>query len=189
MVFLAFSMLILAILLLPGMFAWVVRPLDSAAKLRQRPTQFTIVDFLCLFVLVQVPTALLHYHLGTQESGHRILYLLDPYAWLTVGTIWFKCVQIMSRAGIQQTWRRATLLLFVLPATLLSMFGCIAVIVGILSGVCDRGFGKGAFLLMVLSIVLPLNIWFCAFLVRRILAASELSPEAPQSGDSPPEET
>ena len=31
--------------------SWIARPLDLAAKHRQHATQFTIVDFLCLFVL------------------------------------------------------------------------------------------------------------------------------------------
>ena len=43
-----------------GLGIWVFRPLDRAAKGRRCPTQFTIVDFLCLFFIVQAPTALIH---------------------------------------------------------------------------------------------------------------------------------
>ena len=82
---------------------WAVGPLDKAAKARQHPTQFTIVDFFCLFILIQVPTGLIHSLTLIQDKTSLTLrFILDGYAWLSCGLIWWKCVQIMSRAGIHR---------------------------------------------------------------------------------------
>lgn len=46
---------------------WVLRPLDQAAKGREAPAQFTLVDFLCLVFMAQLPTGLVRW--AFRESG------------------------------------------------------------------------------------------------------------------------
>ncbi|NLE38502.1 MAG: hypothetical protein GX621_10805 [Pirellulaceae bacterium] len=168
----------------------IVRPLDQAARTRHCPTQFTIVDVLCLFALVQVATSLIHHltEVGDPLVGReaRIAYFYDAYAWLSIGLIWWKCVRIMSRAGIHKPWHRIVLLIFVLPGTLLSLVlgGFLAVAIPISLAVsvgqveawlvwCELGLAIGVLAM----------IWVCAFVVRRIVAASESVAAAP---DDPP---
>src|SRR3990172_12694922 len=66
---------------------WIARPLDLAAKNRRHPTQFTIVDFFCLFVLIQVPTALIHsIPIGPGTAIQEwIPFALDAYVWAAIG--------------------------------------------------------------------------------------------------------
>ncbi len=101
--------------------AWILRPLDQAAKSSVRAPQFTLVDFLCLFVLIQLPTGLIHGWLrGTDYPG---IWVLDGFGWGSCGMMWWISVRTLSRAGIQNPWHRGTFLLSALP---LAFFGSIA---------------------------------------------------------------
>ncbi|MBN1588307.1 MAG: hypothetical protein JW888_02210 [Pirellulales bacterium] len=153
---------------------WIARPLDLAAKDRQHPTQFTIVDFLCLFVLVQAPTALIH--AIKNEPGVQIeaIYLLDGFAWISVGLIWWKCVEIMSRAGIQKPRHRVVLLLFVLPVTvagpLVPIVFPIVVAIGMVRFYSPIGL---VFTALCIAGGLPAALFWCARLTEKVVAASE----------------
>ena len=106
-------------LIVAGLGMWVFRPLDKAAKGRHCPTQFTIVDFFCLFFIVQAPTALIHSKTFAKEAGAAV-YLLDGFVWICCGLIWWKSVEVMSRAGIRRPWHRIVFLTVVFPVTLVA---------------------------------------------------------------------
>jgi hypothetical protein len=113
------AMFALLVEIILGLGIWVFRPLDNAAKGRRCPTQFTVVDFLCLFFITQVPTALIHSNTFTKEAGSAV-YLLDGFVWICCGLVWWKSVEVMSRAGIYRPWHRIVFLTVVFPVTLVA---------------------------------------------------------------------
>lgn len=93
--------------------------------------QYSIADFLCLFVLIQFPMALIHGYLNPRAIGfsgrdddRTYVWLLDGYVWLACGALWFVGVRTLSRAGIRNPWSRSIFLVVVLPATLVSAILC-----------------------------------------------------------------
>ena len=153
---------------------WIVQPVDLAAKNRRHPTQFTLVDFFCLFVLIQVPTALIHSIKVELGVHHQEIYLLDGYAWFACALIWWKCVGLMSRAGIQKPAHRVVLLVFVLPvafagALLPFVFAMVTAIGMLKFRSPERLVGTAVFL----AAAVPAAMIVCARLTRRIVAASD----------------
>ncbi len=100
---------------------WIVGPLDRAAKATQGRMQFLLIDFLCLFVLAQLPMALIHGWLAPEEAGMR--WLFDIFAWCAFGAVWLVSVGLLSRAGIQRPGLRALFLVFVLPGAVSGVIG------------------------------------------------------------------
>ncbi|MCX7428249.1 MAG: hypothetical protein NTW96_21800 [Planctomycetia bacterium] len=111
------AMFALLVEIIVGLGIWVFRPLDNAAKGRRCPTQFTVVDFLCLFFIVQAPTALIHSKTFADGAG---VYWLDGFVWICCGLIWWKSVEVMSRAGIRRPWHRIVFLTVVFPVTVVA---------------------------------------------------------------------
>ncbi|NLE38503.1 MAG: hypothetical protein GX621_10810 [Pirellulaceae bacterium] len=160
---------------------WVVRPLDRAAKARQRPTQFTIVDFLCLFVLAQFFTALIHsIRPGREEEVQEwVPYLLDVYAWISIGLIWWKCAEIMSRAGIDKPWHRVVLLLFVLPVTAVGPLSPFILVIVAAIGMARFSSHVALGLTMTLMVAgVTAGLFVSRRLIRRIVAESESATDA-----------
>lgn len=113
---------LLAVLGIPvaGMMlaAWVLRPVDRAARLRQAPPQFTLADFLCLFFLAALPTGCLRWLAGgTDNSG---VGCFAVFAWTACGLLWWTAVQSLSRAGITDTWHRAAFVALVVPTAVVT---------------------------------------------------------------------
>ncbi len=117
--------------------AWVLRPVDRAARLRQAPAQFTLADVLCLFFLAALPTGCLRWMAGGMaEDG---VGCFTVFAWTACGLLWWTAVQTLSRAGITHTGHRAALLTLVVPTTLL---GAVMIPVLTLLIVSDSGGGR-----------------------------------------------
>ena len=109
---------------------WILGPLDCAANGKTLPTQFTMLDFLSLIFLFQLPMAAVHWWLGGIEIDPRgpgennaTILMLDGFGWISCGLMWWLSVGTLSRARIQNTWHRAIFLAFVLPVT---YFGTLA---------------------------------------------------------------
>jgi hypothetical protein len=111
-----------------AIWRWILHPVDQAGKRLALPTQFTIVDFLCLFFLVQLPMAFIHYGDFGEAWGGR--WLLDIFTWLACGSMWLVSVRTLSRAGVRKQWHRAVFLAFVLPVAV-----CSAIVVPCLTAV------------------------------------------------------
>lgn len=105
----------------------ILLPLDRAARRVEAHVQFTLIDFLCLFLWVQAPMALIHGLLHDVESERR--WFLDIYAWLAEAFLWWFSVQRLSRAGITRAGHRALILVFAIPMTLVAMFATPVLIV------------------------------------------------------------
>jgi hypothetical protein len=101
--------------------AWVVVPVDRAAKGRRHPPQFSLFDFLCLFILIQLPTGLIH---GLMEADEQeTIWILTLYGWGACGGMWWMSVRALSQAGVSNPRHRAVFLLAALP---IAVFGAIA---------------------------------------------------------------
>jgi len=118
------SVLLLIVAAACGVVAnWVFGPIVRAGKERRLPPQYSITDFLCLFLLIQLPMALIHGYLQPAQSGFLpggatgVVWLLDGYAWLACGALWWGSVRGLSRAGIRNPWSRICFLVVVLPVT------------------------------------------------------------------------
>lgn len=113
--------LIAAASLLTAIGRWIVGPLDRAARHRMRPTQFTMVDFLSLMFLFQLPMAAVRSWASMREE--RSVFVFYVFGWLATSAMWGMSVRTLSRAGIKNIWHRAIFLALVLPA---AYFGSIA---------------------------------------------------------------
>jgi len=110
---------------------WVLGPIVRAGRVRRLPPQYSITDFLCLFLLIQMPMALIHGYLQPAQSDflrggddRAYVWLLDGYVWLACGAMWWGSVRALSRAGIRNPWSRGYFLLVVLPVTLVGTGVC-----------------------------------------------------------------
>lgn len=100
--------------LLYVMGRWILGPLDDAARSKRHPAQFTMIDFLALMFLFQLPTgAIASFSFADYESG--AVWVLYLFGWITVGLFWWTAVRTLSRAGIHNAWRRAAIVGVVLP--------------------------------------------------------------------------
>jgi len=122
----------LCVLLAPIGSLWllgqlILGPLDQAARRRRGPTQFTMLDFLCLIFLIQLPMGLLQatFVRGSELGGAagRVLYVVGA---VIGGLMWWVSVRQLSGAGVTLTAHRGGFLALVLPV---AFFGSIAMIV------------------------------------------------------------
>jgi hypothetical protein len=93
---------------------WVLGPLDRAAKNRRYPIQFSLADFLCLFVQIQLLLA--WPALAFRESQDKTAMACVTV--LVVGLvllIWWTGVHTLSRAGVHGTFGRAFTLTVSIP--------------------------------------------------------------------------
>jgi len=103
---------------------WILQPVARKAKPRKHSRQFTLADFLALFLVLQLWMALVHamFADGTGEARG----LLDVCGWIVLGLPWWVCVQMLSRAGVRTAWRRGVFLAIVLPITVAGTFAVVA---------------------------------------------------------------
>ena len=107
----------LCMLLLPAFL--ILQPLTRAAKDRRRPIQFSIADFLCLFLLVHLCTAPTICFLSTELSTEDAVVVYGV-AWPSCGVLWLCSLFWMSNAGIINFWHRSVFLGLVLPVVVVS---------------------------------------------------------------------
>jgi hypothetical protein len=106
------------------MGAWILRPLDRAAKNRKHPTRFTMLDFFGLVFLAQIPLAVIH--ALAFDGDASLVWFLDLLAWIGSLMIWWFGVKTFSNAGIRSTWIRAGLVFLALP---MAFYGSFAIVV------------------------------------------------------------
>ncbi|MBN1910609.1 MAG: hypothetical protein JW818_12765 [Pirellulales bacterium] len=160
--------------------SWAIKPLTQAAARNRGPSQFTIADFLCLFVLIQVPTALIQ----MIQTNSRLLLVLTGVAWLLVGLAWAYGVGQMSQAGIRRGRHRAGYLLLIFPTVFLSVMSLPFCMVALFAGL-----EKGHMLLVVGSLMLiawavvglPLARRFTCYIVETALADERTREQAHES--------
>src|SRR3954447_12416723 len=69
---------------------WIARrilsPIDRAAKYREAPVRFSIGDFLCLFLAIQIPLAAVYRFMGEATIGAYWTFTI--ITWLVAPVIW-----------------------------------------------------------------------------------------------------
>ena len=157
---------------------WVFRPVDRAAKNREHPPQFTIADFFCLFFILQLAMAIIHWQFGLvgEEATMHYVYTFDAFAWFACGTLWIKSVHLMSRAGIQKPSHRVLFLAVIIPATLVGALGTPALLIFTLIAIFAKPSSESFYNLPILLAVLclmPPILYAAARSTRWIVAAAE----------------
>jgi hypothetical protein len=127
----------------PALFAarWILAPIDRAAKHRQAPVRFSIGDFLCLFILIQIPLAVVfRIQYGIREASNSReesvvdigLWILTAALWIVGTVIWYMGSRTLSKAGVAHGGLRFVYLGLILPLvyygllpfTILTVAGC-----------------------------------------------------------------
>jgi hypothetical protein len=92
---------------------WVLGPIDRAAKARRAPVRFSIADFLCLFVAVQLPLTLVARM--RSDDTEPYFWFFAILAWVVAPVIWIACAAALSRAAITKGSQRLIFMGLVLP--------------------------------------------------------------------------
>jgi hypothetical protein len=169
-----FGLLALALILAAfiGAGRWVVMPIDRAAKIRNAPRRFSIGDFLCLFLAVQVPLTAIHLLIRAEER--RMFWGFSIATWIAAPVIWYVCTQALSRAGINQGVYRAVFLGLVLPVVYYGLFPFVLLPFVILSAIVSRDAVMLSLLdtfvssWVIITVLLWLSGLYTRWLVRRL---------------------
>ena len=97
----------------------VLGPLEQRGKRRQHRMQFTLGDWICLVIMIQLWAAIVHSFVaivGQQGSG---VFIADIYGWGLGVILWLGVVQRLSAAGIRKTWHRGVALVVIYPLNVL----------------------------------------------------------------------
>jgi hypothetical protein len=129
---------------------WILTPIDWAAKSRKAPVRFSIGDFLCLFLALQLPLTAAYQFIDEEER--RPFWLFTIVSWVVAPTIWYACARALSKAGVMNGRHRFIFLGLIMPAvyyglipfTVLTMFGVFGLFLG-----NELGFQRNAWLVLV----------------------------------------
>jgi len=146
--------------------AWILRPLDEAARGRELPMQFTLGDFLGLVFLMQVPTwALL--------LDRRLAWPIVIFGWIAFGMMWLFGVHTLSRAGVENPWHRVLFVAVVIPGSVCGTIALPSTALGIVVAIVEPRGGPPAFAALVLAVVLGCVLYALGRATRRMLAGRE----------------
>ena len=96
------AIVLLGIVLAVAPIFWIARqilsPIDRAAKFRKAAVRFSIGDFLCLFLAIQIPLAAVHGFLG--EDTMEAYWTFTLITWLVAPVIWYAGGRTLSKAQV-----------------------------------------------------------------------------------------
>lgn len=92
---------------------WILGPIDRAAKDREAAVRFSIGDFLCLFLTVQIPLSLIYRFVNDEEKP--LFWLFTIITWIIAPLVWFACARALSKAGITAGRPRMVFLGVIVP--------------------------------------------------------------------------
>ena len=169
---------------------WVLGPLDRAAKDRRYLIQFTLADFLCLFVqtqlLLAIPAALFH---GVEDRRPVIAVTVVIIALVLL--VWWTGVRTLSRAGVHDTRGRALTLVIGIPVGYALSLAIPAVACMILDSLASPGLRIGSRdglptgILILAELAIILVVWGLSIMTRHILVAAEQQSKPP-AAEPPP---
>jgi len=161
--------------------AWILRPLDEAARGRERelPMQFTLGDFLGLVFLMQVPTwALL--------LDRRLAWPIVVFGWIAFGLMWLFGVHTLSRAGVENPWHRVLFVAVVIPGSVCGMIALPAVAMGLIVTIFEPRGGPPALAALVGVVALGCVLYGLGLSTRWMLSGRKASkPLGPAWRDAP----
>lgn len=113
--FLAIVLVGIALAVAP--IVWIARqilsPIDRAAKFRQAPVRFSIGDFLCLFLAIQIPLAAVHRFWN--EDTMEAYWIFTIITWFVAPVIWYAGARTLSKAQVTTNSHRFIFLGLVMP--------------------------------------------------------------------------
>jgi hypothetical protein len=176
----------LAVIVIWRSAVWVLGPLDQAARNRWHPVQFSLADFLCLFILVDLPMGGIHCCVPKGDGVMGGVIAADVVVAVLAALVWWTGVRTLSRAGIHGTWRRGFVLAVVIPVGYAGSFiiGCLPFfIIGLW---LDNGNSPSAMKLTVAEIATGGALYGLGHITRAVVAsASRLVGESGSTGDLP----
>jgi hypothetical protein len=92
---------------------WILAPIDRAAKSRTAPMRFSVGDFLCLFLAIQIPLAFVYRFVGEELVAYY--WVLTILTWAIAPIIWIACGHTLSKAGITTSGHRFVFLGLIMP--------------------------------------------------------------------------
>jgi hypothetical protein len=96
---------------------WIARrilsPIDRAAKFRQAPVRFSLGDFLCLFLAIQIPLAAVYRFMGEATIG--AYWTFTVITWLVAPVIWYAGARTLSKAQVTTNAHRFVFLGLIMP--------------------------------------------------------------------------
>jgi hypothetical protein len=114
---LIFAVVLVGISLAVAPIFWIARqilaPIDRAAKFRKAPVRFSIGDFLCLFLAIQIPLAGAHRFLG--QDTMEAYWTFTIITWLVAPVIWYAGAQTLSKARVTRNSHRFVFLGLIMP--------------------------------------------------------------------------
>lgn len=96
---------------------WILMPIDRRGKARKAPVQFSVGDFLCLFIIMQLPLIVTHF-MPTKfvnDQERHFVWIFAIATWIMAPVIWFSCARALSKAAINNGLHRFIFLGLVVP--------------------------------------------------------------------------
>jgi hypothetical protein len=149
---------------------WMFGPLEHAAADKHSPVQFTLADALCLLVLLQIASSMLHWE-GRNEALTALLPS-DIMFCVLIPIVWWSLVRMLSRAGIRATWQRCVVLAVVVPVTGIGVLAVAFVPSAVLDLFLDRSNVSRDIRILLAGVVLPGVIYRLGHFTRAIVASA-----------------
>jgi hypothetical protein len=121
---------------------WILGPIDRAAKAVRAPIRFSVADFLCLFIAIQLPLMLVN--LLRSDDFEGLFWIFAVLTWVVAPIIWISCAIALSRAGITNGKSRMIFMGLVLPVV---YYGLIPFVILPAAAIANLLDGEGARLL------------------------------------------
>jgi hypothetical protein len=164
---------------------WILGPIDRAAAARRAPARFSIGDFLCLFVVVQLPLTLVSRLQSEETEG--FFWLFTILAWVIAPLTWTVCALSLSRAGIVHGRYRLVFMGLVLPIVYYGLIPFVALpaiaLVMLLSGAAAEQFGPWWLIAIwvLTGTALIASGWYTNWLVQKTSVDMAISGDAVKS--------
>jgi hypothetical protein len=153
-------------------YKWVLGPIERAAKERDhRSKQFFLSDLFCLFVLAQLPAGMVHWAASDDPIAHCEIVCQILVGGLAVW-LWWRCVGLLSCAGVTVVLHRCVVLVVVLPAGLLGGIAMAFIPIMALAALCDPSATAIGVGLLPAEVVLGGVLYGLGRLARRIVASA-----------------
>jgi hypothetical protein len=91
----------------------ILSPIDRAAKFRNAPPRFSVGDFLCLFLAIQIPLSAISRFVEPNER--YTFWLFTVATWIIGPLMWVTSARTISKAGVVTGSHRLVFMGLVMP--------------------------------------------------------------------------
>ncbi|MEN6496830.1 MAG: hypothetical protein ABFD16_21275, partial [Thermoguttaceae bacterium] len=144
-------------------------------------TQFTLVDLLCLFVVLEIPLAWVG--AAAAMPGDPRPWILGGFLAVYFGLVWWAGVRRLSQAGIRTPWHRGVFLVLVFPGTILGLILAVAIAVVAVALLFPPSSSGWAMLLVAIDLGLGFGFYAFGHFTRRMAAAAAAARTGSEDAD------